>query len=457
MDIDVKKRWADETAFAGSGIPAITDPYKRHTTAVLLENTNQSIRQEMTASGGQYRGMSMLTEAPIPVNAMAASSSDPTTGAIDTYDPVLIAMVRRAAPNMLAYDLVGVQPMTAPTGLIFAMRSRYTNQSGAETFYNEVNTAFSSILSGANTFGQKHVGTLPGNSTAAGNLASTGVYNTGTGMPRSQLEALGTDSNSDFAQMSMSIEKISVTAQGRALAAEYTMELAQDLKTVHGLDAESELANILTTEILTEINRELIRTINYTAQIGCQENTTTPGFFDLDQDANGRWSVEKWKGLHFQIERECNQIAKNTRRGKGNMAVMTSDTAAALIAAGVLDYAPALQAMQNMVVDDTGNTFAGILGGRIRCYIDPYATGGQYVTVGYKGPTPYDAGLFYCPYVPLQMVRAVRPDSFTPRIGFKTRYGIVANPYAEGLTAGVGVVNKDSNVYYRKFLISNLM
>lgn len=453
MDFDVKAKWGK--FLDAEGLPAITDRYKKHTTAVLLENTEKAIREDVRAQGGFYQGI--LTEAPIAVNQMAGSSSTAGDGAIDTYDPVLVSMVRRSAPNMLAYDLVGVQPMTAPTGLIFAMRSRYSNQTGAEAFYDEVDTTFSSIVSGANTFGQKHVGTLPGNSTSTANLAATGVYNTGTAMPRSQAEALGTDSNAAFAQMALSIEKISVEAKSRALAAEYTMELAQDLKAIHGLDAEAELANILTTQILTEINREIVRTINYTAKIGCLENTTNTGIFDLDLDSNGRWAVEKWKGLHFQMEREMNAIAKDTRRGKGNMAVMTSDVASALMAAGILDYTPALQAMTNLAVDDTGNTFAGVIGGRTRVYIDPYATGGQYITTGYKGPTPYDAGIFYCPYVPLQMVRAQRPDSFTPRLGFKTRYGIVANPFAEGLTAGAGVVNKDSNVYYRKFLVKNLL
>jgi hypothetical protein len=392
---------------------------------------------------------------------MGASSSTQGTGGIDTFDPVLISLVRRAMPNLIAYDICGVQPMTGPTGLIFAMRSRYANttsynNAGAETFYNEVNTAFSSVTSGANTFGQKFVGTIPG-ATNTSPLTAVNTYNTGAGMSTFQAEALGTDSNTAFPQMAFSIEKVTVTANTRALKAEYTMELAQDLKAIHGLDAETELANILSAEILAEINREVVRTINFTAEAGAQENTTTAGVFDLDTDSNGRWSVEKFKGLMFQLEREANQIAKQTRRGKGNIVICSSDVASALQMAGVLDYAPALNS-NNLQVDDTGNTFAGILNGRLKVYIDPYALGGNYLTVGYKGSSAFDAGLFYCPYVPLQMVRAVDQSSFQPKIGFKTRYGMVANPFAQGLTQGFGAANTiNTNKYYRRVIINNLM
>jgi hypothetical protein len=362
-------------------------------------------------------------------------------------------------PNLIAYDICGVQPMTGPTGLIFAMRSQYANTTSAnvaETFYNEVNTQYSSVTGGANTLGDKHVGSLPGNSTQTINLASTGVYNYGQAMNTAQAEALGATGNTAFPQMGFTIEKVTVTAQSRALKAEYTMELAQDLKAIHGLDAETELSNILTSEILAEINREILRTINVTAAQGATEGTATAGIFDLDVDSNGRWSVEKFKGLMFQIEREANKLAKDTRRGKGNILICSSDVASALQMAGVLDYTPALNS-NNLNVDDTGATFAGVLNGRFKVYIDPYSAGGQYMTVGYKGASPFDAGLFYCPYVPLQMVRAVDQDSFQPKIGFKTRYGVVANPFAQGLTRGLGALSKDSNLYYRRVLVLNLM
>jgi hypothetical protein len=435
-------------------LPKIKDPHRAAVTAILLENTQQDLAENKVHVPNQM----MLTEAPIPVNFMGASSSDPSTGSIDTFDPILISMVRRAAPVLVAYDLVGVQPMTGPTGLIFAMRSRYTNQTSTETFYNEVNTMFSSVLSGANTLGLKHVGSGPfGNSTSIANQAATGLYNYGGAMSTAQAEALGTDSNSDFAQMAFSIEKNTVTAKSRALAAEYTLELAQDLKAVHGMDARGELINILSTEILAEINREVVRTVNLAAQIGAQDNVTQAGFFDLDTDSNGRWSVEKWKGLMFQMDREANALAKSTRRGKGNIAIMTSDVASALQSAGVLDYAPALNTNDSLIPDDTGSSFVGVLNGRIKVFIDPYASGGQYCTMGYRGPSPFDAGIFYCPYVPLQILNSVHPLSFVPRVGFKTRYGMTANPFAQGTTAGGGTIVVDSNVYYRKFLIQNLM
>ncbi len=426
-------------------LPPIKDTHRATVTAILLENTAKELAKTRSEVPRE------LLEAAIPVNFMGASSSDASTGDIDTFDPILISMVRRSAPNLVAYDLVGVQPMTGPTGLIFAMRSRYSNQNpGTETFYNEVNTMFSSVLSGANTLGLKHVGSLP-----AQNGAANGSYNYGGGMSTAQLEALGTDSNASFAQMAFSIEKNTVTAKGRALAAEYTLELAQDLKAVHGMDARAELINILSTEILAEINREVVRTVNLAASIGAQDNTTTAGVFDLDTDSNGRWMVEKHKSLHFQLERECNALAKATRRGRGNICIMTSDVASALQAAQILDYTPALQ--NNLNPDDTGSTFVGVINGKIKCYIDPYATGGNYITVGYKGASAFDAGIYYCPYVPLQLMNAVRPDSFTPRVGFKTRYGMTSNPFAGGLTAQSGTITVDSNVYYRKFLVTNLM
>lgn len=429
----------------------IKDPHKRASIATVLENTERELSSASVIGASSY-----LSEGPVPVNFMGASSSTAGTGGIDTFDPILISLVRRAMPNLIAYDICGVQPMTGPTGLIFALRSRQSNQTGSETFYNEVDTVFSSVVTGANTLGQKHVGSLPGNTTQTSNLASTGLYNFGSAMSTAQAEALGTTGNSAFAQMAFTIEKVTVTAKSRALKAEYTMELAQDLKAVHGLDAETELSNILSTEILAEINREVLRTINVTAVPGSQTDTTTAGIFDLDTDSNGRWSVEKFKGLMFQLERETNQIAKDTRRGKGNMMICSSDVASALQMAGVLSYTPALNS-NNLQVDDTGNTFAGVLNGRIKVYIDPYAAGGNYATVGYKGASAFDAGLFYCPYVPLQMVRAVDQDSFIPKIGFKTRYGMVANPFAQGLTQGLGALVKDSNLYYRRTLIVNLM
>jgi hypothetical protein len=337
------------------------------------------------------------------------------------------------------------------------MRSRYSNQTGGETFYNEVNSAFSTIVAGNTTFGQGNTtaASIPGqtNTTA---MVNTAVYNTSFGMSTAQAEALGIDGNSAFAQMAFTIEKTTVTALTRALKAEYTMELAQDLKAIHGLDAETELSNILSAEVLAEINREVVREINITAKIGAQDNVTTAGVFDLDTDSNGRWMVEKFKGLMFQIEREANQIAKQTRRGKGNIIICSADVASALQMAGVLDYTPAI-ASNNLQVDDTGNTFAGVLNGRMKVYIDPYAIGGNYMTVGYKGSSAFDAGLFYCPYVPLQMVRAVDQDTFQPKIGFKTRYGMVANPFAEGLTKGSGRLSTNSNVYYRKLIVNNLM
>ena len=477
---DIQRKW--QPILEHADLSPIGDATRRSVTAVMLENTERALVE--ASAHGSYQTLSETAYSSVtPVNAMGGSSSTAGAGGVDTFDPVLISLVRRAMPNLIAYDICGVQPMTGPTGLIFAMRSKYSTQANStggyangnqdnETFYNEVNTAFSTIT-GNNTTANAAIGvgnnsvsaftgTIPGASNTTA-LSSTntayGQYNTGKGMVTSTAEALGAlGSNTfDFAQMAFSIEKVTVTAQSRALKAEYTMELAQDLKAIHGLDAETELANILSAEILAEINREVVRTINISAVQGAADNTTTAGIFDLDTDSNGRWSVEKFKGLMFQLEREANQIAKQTRRGKGNIVICSSDVASALQMAGVLDYAPALNS-NNLQVDDTGNTFAGVLNGRLKVYIDPYAIGGNYLTVGYKGSSAFDAGLFYCPYVPLQMVRAVDPTSFQPKIGFKTRYGMVANPFAQGTAkfSGDGLAIS-SNKYYRRIIVNNLM
>lgn len=441
---DIDEKWKE--VLDHKSVAPIKDPYRRAVTAVLLENQEQAQAEESR----------QLNE--------AAPTNNYGSGAINAYDPILISLIRRSLPNLVAYDVASVQPMNAPTGLIFAMRSRYTNQSGTETFYNEVNSKFASSNAGGNT--ANVVLPLSGDVTSnnpVANLANSGAYATGIGMTTAQAEALGDTGANAFAEMAFSIDKVTVTARSRALKAEYTMELAQDLRAVHGLDAETELANILSNEILAEINREVIRTIYIGATVGAQYGVTTAGTFDLDTDSNGRWSVEKFKGLIFQIERECNAIAKATRRGKGNILIVSSDVASALAAAGDLDYTPALQASTNLTVDDTGSTFAGVLHGRIKVYIDPYfggsANGDELCTVGYKGVSPYDAGLFYCPYVPLQMVRAVGQDNFQPKIGFKTRYGMVANPFAT--SDGDGVVSDrntagKANIYYRIFKIKNL-
>lgn len=456
LNEEIQNKW--KPVLEHSDLDPIKDAHKRAVTATILENTEKALREASSMGGRQS-----LLESNNPTNAMGASSSTAGDGAVDIFDPVLISLVRRAMPNLIAYDICGVQPMTGPTGLIFAMRARYSNQAGTETFYGEVNTAFSSSLSGANTFGLKNAGNLPGNTTITlgADMVSNGLYNTGTGVSTATAERFG-NGTITFPEMAFSIEKVSVTAKSRALKAEYSMELAQDLRAVHGLDAETELSNILSAEILAEINREVVRTINITAVRGATENTTNAGIFDLDTDSNGRWSVEKFKGLMFQLEREANQIAKSTRRGKGNVLICSSDVASALQMAGVLDYAPALNS-NSLNVDDTGNTFAGVLNGRIKVYIDPYAGGqnsasGQYFTIGYKGSSAFDAGLFYCPYVPLQMVRAVDPDTFQPKIGFKTRYGMVSNPFADGSAAATqGALTADTNVYYRRVIVTNLM
>ena len=428
-------------------MPKIADPYRKAVTAVILENQ----AQEMMKEAG------ILHEAGSPTNFAGtggfgggAAAAGPVAG----FDPILISLVRRSLPNLIAYDVCGVQPMTGPTGLIFAMRTRYAGQSGTEAFFNEANTAFS----GANGAIVASSMNVAGNTTDylfVGNAAPTGAMTTGSA------EALGDGAaGNTFQEMAFSIEKVTVTARTRALKAEYSMELAQDLKAVHGLDAETELANILSAEILAEINREVIRTIYKIAKPGCQAGTTTVGAFNLDTDSNGRWMVEKIKGLAFQIEREANQIAKTTRRGKGNIVICSSDVASALAMSGLLDYNSALAGQVSLTVDDTGNTFAGTIFGRIKVYIDPYFPTGsttEFAVVGYKGTNAYDAGMFYCPYVPLQMVRAVDTGTFQPKIGFKTRYGLVANPFAEGTSQGLGALTTQSNNYYRGFRIQNLM
>ena len=428
-------------------LPKIGDAYKRAVTTVILENQEKAVREDSN----------FMTEA-APANF---SGTMPDTGGVGKWDPVLISLVRRAMPNLIAYDICGVQPMTGPTGLIFAMKSRITSQAGAEALFNEATSSFSGDNATSNATGgstSSHSGSNP----SVLNDSPAGTYTTGTGMTTAAAEALGDASTNAFAQMAFSIDKVTVTAKSRALKAEYTMELAQDLKAIHGLDAETELANILSTEILAEINREVVRTVYTTAKAGAQVNTTTAGTFDLDTDSNGRWSVEKFKGLLFQLERDANAIGQQTRRGKGNMIICSADVASALQMSGVLDYAPALAT--NLNVDDTGNTFAGVLNGKFKVYIDPYSanvSAAQFYVVGYKGTSPYDSGIFYCPYVPLQMVRAVGQDSFQPKIGFKTRYGMVANPFAT--TNGAGAIDLtspaagDQNVYYRRVKVSNIM
>ena len=443
---NLQKKW--EGVLDHPDLPAIKDPYRRAVTAVVLENQ----AKEMQKAQGY------LTET-APVNSVAqgyggetglsggANASGPMAG----FDPILISLVRRSLPNLIAYDLCGVQPMTGPTGLIFAMRSTAASANiaggASEVFFNEADTTISGT--GAQGALALAANTALGNQ----NVFSSGMT-TGSAMATSVAEDL------TFNEMAFSIEKVSVTAKTRALKAEYSMELAQDLKAVHGLDAETELSNILSTEILAEINREVIRTIYTSAKVGAQVGTTTAGTFDLDTDSNGRWMVEKIKGLAFQLEREANTIAKTTRRGKGNVMICSSDVASALAMAGLLDYQSALNSQVNLTVDDTGNTFAGTIFGRIKVYIDPYfsaSSSSEFAVMGYKGTNAYDAGLFYCPYVPLQMVRAVDTNNFQPKIGFKTRYGLVANPFAEGTNQGLGAINAKTNLYYRALKINNLM
>ena len=431
---NLQKKW--EGVLDHPDLPPIKDPYRKAVTAVILEN--QALEMQKSSE--------ILHEA-APANSAGTGGYGTAGGqTVAGFDPILISLVRRSLPNLIAYDICGVQPMTGPTGLIFAMRSTYITQAGTEAFYNEANTGFGGVA------GQQTALAVGQAADANGTFVANAAA----------IAGLGTTAAEDltFKEMAFSIEKVTVTAKTRALKAEYSIELAQDLKAVHGLDAETELANILSAEILAEINREVVRTIYYTAATGCAVGTTNAGSFNLDVDSNGRWMVEKVKGLAFQIEREANTIAKTTRRGKGNVLIVSSDVASALAMSGILDYNSALQAQVNLTVDDTGNTYAGTMFGRVKVYIDPYAptsSSNEFAVVGYKGSNAYDAGLFYCPYVPLQMVRAVDTTNFQPKIGFKTRYGLVANPFAEGTTKGAGALTVNVNNYYRSFKIQNLM
>jgi hypothetical protein len=415
---DLVKKWAP--ILESESAPAIKDNYRKQVTAQLLENQERAMKEGAQA---------LMEIANVGGDGIALGGAG-TNANMAGYDPVLISLVRRAAPQMIAYDICGVQPMTQPTGLIFAMKSKYTAQNGTEALFNEADTDFA------------------GTGTHAGSNPASGTYTTGTGMSTSTAEDLG--AGTAFGQMAFSIERTSVTAKTRALKAEYTVELAQDLKAVHGLDAEGELSTILSSEILGEINREVVRTVYASAKTGAEVGTATAGTFDLDVDANGRWSVEKFKGLMFQIEREANAIAQTTRRGRGNFIICSSDVASALAMAGVLDYTPALSS--NLNVDESSTTFAGVLNGKYRVYVDPYAanqSSTQFFVMGYKGTSAFDAGLFYCPYVPLEKVRAIDPATFQPKIGFKTRYGMVANPFT--------AINTGANIYYRKVAVTNLM
>ena len=442
----LQEKWAP--VLECEGLDNIKDSYKKSVTAILLENQEKFLKEE--------RGI--LTEAAPTMSAGTGgfTGSSTATGPVAGFDPVLISLIRRSMPKLIAYDIAGVQPMTGPTGLIFAMRSRYGTDrtSGTESFFNEADTEFSAENAASNLGRTAQSGTNPGL------LNDGGTYTVSDGMPTAESEALGDAAGNAFAEMNFSIEKVTVTAKSRALKAEYSLELAQDLKAVHGLDAESELANILSTEVLAEINREVVRTVYRVARQGAANNTANPGIFDLDVDSNGRWSVEKFKGLLFQIERDMNAIGHETRRGKGNILICSADVASALSMAGVLDYTPALAGNSGLLPDDNSSTLAGTLNGRIKVYVDPYSANvsdRHFYVAGYKGSSAYDAGLFYCPYVPLQMVRAVGQDTFQPKIGFKTRYGMVANPFAEGTAQGSGALTANANRYYRRVLVDNLM
>ena len=443
----LQEKWAP--VLEHDGLDSIKDNYRKAVTAVLLENQESFLKEEA----------GILNEAAPTMSAGTGgfSGGSTATGPVAGFDPVLISLIRRSMPKLIAYDIAGVQPMTGPTGLIFAMRSRYgTTRTGTsnEAFYNEADTEFSAENAASDLGRTAQAGSNPGL------LNDSGTYNTSDGMPTAEAEALGDAAGNQFAEMNFSIEKVTVTAKSRALKAEYSLELAQDLKAVHGLDAESELANILSTEVLAEINREVVRTVYKIARPGAQNNTATAGIFDLDVDSNGRWSVEKFKGLLFQIERDMNAIGHETRRGKGNILICSADVASALSMAGVLDYTPALAGNSGLLPDDNSSTLAGTLNGRIKVYVDPYSANvsdRHFYVAGYKGSSAYDAGLFYCPYVPLQMVRAVGQDTFQPKIGFKTRYGLVANPFAEGTAQGSGALTANANRYYRRVLVDNLM
>jgi len=435
---NLQEKWSP--VLAHPDLPKIEDSYKRAVTTVILENQEKAIKEDR----------SFLREA-APTNSTGAD--------VENWDPILISLVRRSMPNLIAYDICGVQPMTGPTGLIFAMRARFASMDGAEALGDEADSGFSNDDAAGDLTSSAMTGSNP---SALNDSPSAGQYTSPTGMTTAQGEALGDASANAFAEMAFSIEKTTVTAVTRALKAEYTMELAQDLKAIHGLDAETELANILSGEILAEINREVVRSIYVSAVAGAQVNTTTAGIFDLDTDSNGRWSVEKFKGLMFALERDANAVGQQTRRGKGNIIICSADVASALQMAGVLDYTPALN--NNLNVDDTSATFAGVMNGRFKVYVDPYAANvaaAQYYVVGYKGTSPYDAGVFYCPYVPLQMVRAVGENTFQPKIGFKTRYGIAANPFHTGVisagTAESTSITANTNKYYRRVKVTNLM
>ena len=455
----LQEKWAP--VLNHDALPEIGDTYKKGVVAQLLENQEKAISEE-----GK-----ILTET---LQTTGYTAGDTATGPVAGFDPVLISLIRRSMPMLIAYDVAGVQPMTGPTGLIFAMRTNYGAERAPaaggydEAFFDEPNAGFSG--GGGNTYdpgaSSSANNDAEGNNPALLNDSPAGTYEqTGdaTGMTTATVEALDDSNatNTAFREMGFSIEKVTVTARARALKAEYSIEMAQDLKAIHGLDAEQELANILSTEILAEINREVVRTIYTNAVAGAQNNTATAGKFDLDVDSNGRWSVEKFKGLLFQIERDANAIGQQTRRGKGNILICSADVASALGMAGVLDYAPALNGNNGLTgVDDTSSTLVGTLNGRIKVYVDPYSanvTDKHFYVAGYKGTSPYDAGLFYCPYVPLQQVRAINPDTFQPKIGFKTRYGMVSNPFSGGLTQGSGALTANANKYYRRVQVANLM
>ena len=450
---NLQEKWAP--VLNHEGLNDIKDPYRKSVTAILLENQERALAEERA----------VLTEAPTNVGPI----NTPTTGsgAVAGFDPILISLIRRAMPKLIAYDIAGVQPMTGPTGLIFAMRSRYTNQTGNEAFFDEPDAQFSGTKGGTppTATTEKNPGLI--NDATGGGTTATNYDLASSKFTTSEQESLGDSSSNAFMEMAFSIDKIAVEAKGRALRADYSVELAQDLKAIHGLDAESELANILSTEILAEINREVVRTVYRGAKPGAQANVANAGVFDLDVDSNGRWSVEKFKGLMFQIERDANAIAQETRRGKGNIIITSADVASALAMSGVLDYDSGISGAVGGIgeIDDTGNTFVGTLNGRFKVYIDPYSANvsdSQYYVVGYKGSNAYDAGLFYCPYVPLQMYRAIGQDTFQPRIGFKTRYGMVLNPFAKGLAALSNSdpqhsTNLNANAYYRRVKVANLM
>jgi|TARA_A100001388_G_scaffold138938_1_gene102918 hypothetical protein len=460
----LQEKWAP--VLNHEALPGIEDTYKKGVVAQLLENQEIALKEEGN----------VLNETLQTVGTGGFGAGATATGPVAGFDPVLISLIRRSMPMLIAYDIAGVQPMTGPTGLIFAMRTAYGDERSPassdfrEAFFNEPNAGFSGAGgTGLSNYDPTASGSAVNDAEGANpgvlNDSSPGTYEvTGdaTGMNTTTAEALDDSSASTaFREMGFSIEKVTVTAKSRALKAEYSIELAQDLKAIHGLDAEQELSNILSTEILAEINREVVRTIYTNAVAGAQNNTANAGIFDLDVDSNGRWSVEKFKGLLFQIERDANAIGQQTRRGKGNILICSADVASALGMAGVLDYTPALSGNNALTgVDDTSSTLVGTLNGRIKVYVDPYSANvadKHFYVSGYKGTSPYDAGLFYCPYVPLQQVRAINPNTFQPKIGFKTRYGMVSNPFAQGLTQGSGALTANTNKYYRRVQVANIM